>query len=284
MKMDRLLKAALIGAFTLVAPATAAIAADMPELPTFEPPPVSYGGGWYLRGYLGMSNQQFDEMHHPAFDTPYFEWVHEGEFDAGTIFGGGMGYTFNEWFRIDFTGEWRGKTEFHAEDRYSFNPDPNFDDQEEWGVNDYHAKKSEALFLANAYFDLGEWNRITPYVGAGIGASYNTISSFTDMGINSNLGTVTATGGFARDGSQWDLAWALHAGIGFKATKNLTIDVGYSFMNLGDGKTGLFTANDGGCTACTGVTFKDIISHDVKVGFRWNFGGDDYYEPAVVKY
>jgi opacity protein-like surface antigen len=286
MKMARLLKAALIGASIFVAPATAAIAADMPEAPVFEPPAVIYGG-WYLRGYIGMTNQDFDGLEHPAFGVPdYFEWVHDGEFDSGLLFGAGLGYTFNQWFRVDVTGEYRGKTDFSAMDRYSFNPDPNFDDAEEWGVNEYDAKKSEWLFLANAYLDLGEWHRITPYVGAGIGASYNTISGFTDSGFNDLPGDpATPTGGFAGDGSEWQLAWALHAGLAFKATKNLTIDVGYSFLNLGDGKTGTFTANNGACgsTGCHYVTFKDIISHDVKIGFRWEFGGDDY-EAASVNY
>lgn len=290
MKMGRLSKAALIGAFTLCAPATAAIAADMPEPPVFEPPPPVAYGGWYLRGYIGMTNQDFDGMEHPSFEAAnYFEWLHEGEFDAGMLFGAGVGYTFNEWFRVDLTGEYRGKTDFSAMDRYSGNNPPAFGDvDEEWGVNEYDAKKSEWLFLANAYLDLGEWHRITPYVGAGIGASYNRISGFTDNGFNSNDGDVTATGGFAGDNGEWDLAWALHAGLAFKATKNLTIDVGYSFLNLGDGKTDTFTAANGECSenGCHAVTFKDIISHDIKVGFRWEFGGDDYvdYEPAVVKY
>ena len=70
--------------------------------------------------------------------------------------------------------------------------------------------------------------------------------------------------------------------------KNLTIDVGYSFLNLGDGETDTFTASNGACSSngCHDVKFKDIISHDVKVGFRWAFDVDDYadYEPAVVKY
>ncbi len=92
MKMGRLLKAALIGAFGLVAPGTVAIAADMPEIPVFEQPaPIAYGG-WYLRGYLGMTNQQFDHMEHPAFEAAnYFEWLDEGEFDSGMLFGAGIG-------------------------------------------------------------------------------------------------------------------------------------------------------------------------------------------------
>jgi opacity protein-like surface antigen len=203
------------------------------------------------------------------------------------LFGAGFGYTFNEWFRVDVTGEYRGKTDFSAMDRYSGDNPPDFDDEEEWGINEYDAKKSEWLFLANAYLDLGEWHRITPYIGAGIGGSYNRISGFTDSGFNDPVaGSPTPTGGFAGDNGEWDLAWALHAGMAFKATKNLTIDVGYSFLNLGDGKTDAFTANDGTCSIdpCQGMKFKDIISHDIKVGFRWNFGGDDYYDPAVVKY
>jgi len=288
MKMGRLLlKSALIGAFALAAPGTAAIAADMPEPPVFEPPPVAYGG-WYLRGYIGMTNQDFGGMEHPAFSDPdldYFEWINEGEFDAGMLFGLGVGYTFNQWFRADLTGEYRGKTDFSATDRYSFEADPDFDDEEQWGMNDYDAKKSEWLFLANVYLDLGEWHRITPYVGAGIGASYNKISGFRDTGFTDLPGQDPfPTGGYAGDNGEWQLAWALHAGLAFKATKNLTIDVGYSFLNLGDGKTDTFYANNGDCNSCEGVKFKDIISHDVKIGFRWEFGGDDYYEPAVVKY
>jgi opacity protein-like surface antigen len=236
-----------------------------------------------------MTNQSFDGMEHPAFDEPnYFEWLNDGEFDSGMLAGLGVGYTFNQWFRVDLTGEYRGKTDFTATDRYSNENPPDFDDGEEWGVNNYDAKKSEWLFLANAYLDLGEWHRITPYVGAGIGASYNKISGFTDNGFNSFLGDVTPTGGFAGDNGEWQFAYALHAGLAFKATKHLTIDFGYSFLNLGDGGTGTFTADDGGCSVdpCQKVKFKDIISHDIKVGFRWEFGDDDYsdYAPAVVKY
>ena len=46
--------------------------------------------------------------------------------------------------------------------------------------DDYTASKSEWLFLANAFVDFGTWWGITPFVGAGIGASVNTISNFID--------------------------------------------------------------------------------------------------------
>jgi opacity protein-like surface antigen len=266
-------KFAVVSAFGFLASASA-MAADMPT-PYIPEQPAPQLGGWYLRGYIGLSNQQFGGLDHPSFDIPaYYEWLDKGEFDAGGIFGLGIGYQINNWFRVDVTGEYRGKTQFHALDRYaSFDEadigGPVFDDEDNnlWGTNDYRAKKSEWLFLGNAYVDLGTYHGVTPYVGAGIGASYNTISNFRDVNVE------TGGGGYAGTGHQWTLAWALHTGLAFKATRNLTIDVGYSFVHLGDGRTGIFYNDDDTCVSCAPVTFKNIYSHDVKLGFRWDFGG-----------
>jgi opacity protein-like surface antigen len=241
----------------------------LPVAPVYTPPPPAYGG-WYLRGYLGMTNQSFDQMEYSGFSEPViFEWLDQGGFDAGVLFGAGFGYQFNDWFRVDVTGEYRGKTDFDALDRYDTDGVDPFED-DDWGTNDYSAKKSEWLFLANAYVDMGTYYGITPYVGAGIGASYNTISNFRDVNV------IQGGGGYAGDGHQWNLAWALHAGMAFKATKNMTIDLGYSFVHLGDGKTGTFYNDDGSCGSCESVTFKDIISHDVKLGLRWDLDQTDY--------
>lgn len=277
--MRHFLKFFLVGTLAVVASGSTAMAADLPEPPVYDPP--SAFGAWYLRGHIGMSNQQFGGLDHPAFDNPvYFEWLDEGNFDSAPIAGVGFGYRFNDWFRVDLTGEYRGKAEFSALDRYSDQLDPEFDDSEEWGTNNYSGKKSEWLFLANAYYDIGTWQRVTPYVGAGIGASYNTITDFVD------INAPNSSGGFAGTGHEWNLAWALHAGMSYKATKNLFIDFGYSFVNLGNGTTSEFTSFGGQCSVdpCQSMKFKDIISHDVKLGFRWEFGGDDYYDTAMVKY
>ena len=40
---------------------------------------------------------------------------------------------------------------------------------------------SSAVFMANAYLDLGTWWCLTPYIGAGIGSAYNRITSVQDM-------------------------------------------------------------------------------------------------------
>jgi len=44
--------------------------------------------GWYLRGYLGMSNQFFNGLDHPSFlNAPLFGWYDKGGFDSAP-FGG----------------------------------------------------------------------------------------------------------------------------------------------------------------------------------------------------
>ncbi len=256
MKMGILNKYAAIGAALLCLGAIPAHAADLVEAPVVE---VQQFGGWYLRGDIGMSNQRLDKLDYFDFaNAEQHGFLDKGDFDSGITGQIGIGYQFNDWLRADVTGQYRGKTEFSALDFYS-NPSLG-----QYGTNQYHAKKSEWLFLANAYADLGTFSGITPYLGAGIGASRNTISNFTDDNVLNN------GGGYASDGSKWNLAWALHAGVGIKATDRMTIDLGYSYVDLGDAKTGTFY-NLNGSTRNQAVTFKDITSHDFKVGVRYAF-------------
>ncbi|MEJ6783554.1 outer membrane protein [Aminobacter sp. Piv2-1] len=250
---------AFVAALLLLGVATPAFAAD-PVEPVIEVEQPSYGG-WYLRGNIGMSNQRIKRLESSLFAFPDdFGWYDEGSFGSAPIFGVGVGYKFNDFLRGDLTVEYRGNSEFNA-----------LDWQDNGGVittNDYRAKKSEWLFLANAYADLGDFYGVTPYVGAGIGASRNTISSFRDINI------INGGGAYAADRSRWDLAWALHAGLGIKATDRMTIDLGYSYVSLGDGQTGELKNDDPSQpfppAGNDGIRFKDIASHDFKLGVRYS--------------
>ncbi|QND50860.1 porin family protein [Phyllobacterium sp. 628] len=251
-------KYAALSAALLCLGAVPVHAADLQEAPVVE---VQQFGGWYLRGDIGMSNQRLDKLDYFDFATPeVFGWHDKGDFDSGITGQIGIGYQFNDWLRADVTGQYRGKTEFSALDYYSNPSNPSNGS----GTNEYHAKKSEWLFLANAYADLGTFSGITPYLGAGIGASRNTISNFTDDNVLNN------GGGYAGSASKWNLAWALHAGVGIKATDRMTIDLGYSYVDLGDAETGP-AYNLNGTTRNQPFKFKDITSHDFKVGVRYAF-------------
>src|SRR5262249_8204337 len=144
---------------------TATLAADLPP-PLPQPPVVVEAGGWYLRGFVGMSNQFVDSISHPDFLTaPQFTFLDKGGFDSAPFGGGGIGYQWNSWFRVDATIEYRGAAGFHALDRF-FNP---FFGVGQFNTNQYTASKSEIVGLVNAYLDLGTWWCITPFIGVGAG-------------------------------------------------------------------------------------------------------------------
>lgn len=259
------LKSASLAAAALVFTAGSGQAADIIEPPVYAPPPevVVSLGGWYLRGDIGMSNQQLHGgLDNALFDvTDNVEFLDQGTFSAAPTFQVGMGYRFNDWFRADATVQYRGKSDFSALDRYETIDDGN---PATWdGSNEYTAKKSEWLLMANAYVDLGTWSGITPYVGGGLGASRNTISSFRD--INTPNGGVA----YAEQNSEWHMAWALHAGLAFEITDRLTLDLGYSYLNLGDASSGDITTFTGVNAVNNPMIFNDITSHDVTFGLRY---------------
>src|SRR5688572_11618458 len=162
----------VIAGMAAAAFAVPAAAADLPPPPVMyrpAPPPVQEFSAWYLRGDIGMTNQEVKSIDNSLF-TPAVQVLHK-EFDSSMLFGVGAGYQFNDWFRVDLTGEYRGKSTFRGLDIYP------------GGTNDYYATKSEWLFLANAYVDLGTWWCLTPFVGAGIGFSRNTIDNFRDVNV-----------------------------------------------------------------------------------------------------
>ncbi|KAB2885620.1 MAG: porin family protein [Pseudorhodoplanes sp.] len=232
-----------------------ASAADMPQPPiVYQPAPVVVNqfDGWYLRGDIGITNQQVKSFENVSFATaPGFAFLDEPAFDSGLMVGLGVGYQYNDWLRFDITGEYRGKTRFTGLDRYTT------------GTNDYTGSKSEWLFLANAYVDLGTWWCITPFIGAGVGLANITISNFRDNNI------LNSGGGYAADDTKNNFAWALHAGLAYNVSKNFTVEFAYRYLNLGDAQSGDLVNLDGSNTINNPMIFKDITSHDFKLGLRW---------------
>jgi opacity protein-like surface antigen len=245
---------------------TTANAADLPLAPA-PIPVVQEFGGWYLRGDIGMTNQQTNSLTNvvapgTSVGTKFLT------FDSAPLYSLGGGYQFNNWLRVDVTGEYRGNSHFHGQQVAQFGtiilPD------------DYNASKSEWLFLANAYVDLGTWWCVTPFIGAGIGTSRNTISSFVDIGATQAGATILSTT-YAENASKWNLAWALYAGLAYKVTPGLSLELTYRYVNLGTATTGLTNSFDGVTVVnATPFQFGTITSQDVMLGFRWNLG-----EPEV---
>jgi opacity protein-like surface antigen len=259
----------------IVLSATASFAADMGPIipPPPLPPPVKESfSGWYLRGDIGMTKQSVGNLDNVLFPGTANLVIRDKNFEAGMLFGIGAGYQWNSWLRVDVTGEYRGETGFHGFDTWFDGVNPRF--------NNYTAKKSEFLFLANAYLDLGTWWNITPFVGAGIGTALVTIHSFRDAGTTGGAGSPTMA--YADAASRWNLAWAVHAGLAYKVTKNFTVELAYRYVSLGSGRSGDIIAFDGTNTVNNPMEFKNLSSHDFKIGARWAL--DSGYGSATPLY
>jgi opacity protein-like surface antigen len=247
--------------------ATAANAADMPQL---MPPPMpcceDFAKGWYLRGDIGMSNQKVKSLFNVLYATAdRVDSIHK-EFDSAPIFGLGIGYQFNNWLRVDLTGEYRGGSTFHGLDVVSSG-----------GIftDEYRAIKSEWLVLANVYADLGTWGGFTPFIGLGVGGSRNTISSFIDI-------CTTCPGGgvaYGATASKFNFAWAAHTGVAYKVTSNVSIEFAYRYLDLGEALSGDLVTYLGQNNVNNPMHFRGITSHDFKLGVRWFFDSGPRYEP-----
>jgi opacity protein-like surface antigen len=261
-------------AAVLALASTATYAADL-SVPIM-PQPVEVSG-WYLRGDIGFSNQNVGSLFNSTYSGFTTVTNIDRGFDAAPLFGLGIGYSFNRWLRFDVTGEYRGAANFKGLDVGAL-PGGGF------ASDRYTASKSEWTFMFNGYVDLGTWYNFTPFVGAGVGVSRNTISNFGDFSTcidssNCALGGSDAFGGTA---STWNVAWALHAGLAYQLSQNVTLELAYRYIDLGKARSGDLVAFDGTNNINNPMEFNHLTSNDVKLGLRFNFGGDDFYRPRPV--
>jgi opacity protein-like surface antigen len=260
------------GAASLLSSMTFAADMAIAPPPTYGPPPVEEFGGWYLRGDIGFSNQRVNRLNN-VLDATTTSSKQSLAFNTAGIFGLGAGYKFNNWFRADVTGEYRGNSQFFGTDAITFAGG--------FGTDTYHATKSEWLFLANAYVDLGTWWCVTPYLGAGIGGAKVNIIGFRDDGFN-DVGGLSVSTAYAADASKFNFAWALHAGLSFKVTQAMSIDFGYRYLDMGNGTTGATRAFDGTFVNGGPFTFNHITSHDLKLGVRWMLEPPQQVQPVSL--
>src|ERR1700712_973370 len=253
---------------------SAAFAADMaiaPPPPMYSPPPVVEDfGGWYLRGDIGFSNQRVERLNNVLDSVGSPTSGQNNSFGTAGIFGLGTGYKFNNWFRADVTGEYRGNSQFFGTDALTY-AGPSY------GTDTYHATKSEWVVLGNAYVDLGTWWCMTPFIGAGVGGARVSIANFTDTN------TPTSGVAFGDNVSKWNFAWAAHAGVAYKVTPNFTVELAYRYLDMGDGLTDDLRSFNGVNAVNNPTTFKGLTSHDLKLGVRWDLSSPPAYAPPLLR-
>jgi opacity protein-like surface antigen len=177
------LKALAVGC-VLAAQITTAIAADMPKGYPPEPLPLprvrsfDFNSGWYVRGDIGYGWGRLNDVQSTAgFPAPATN-------SLGGAMTGGLGVGIKrDWIRTDLTADYLSDMKYQGTIA---------------APNDVTAKMSAWSVLLNGYLDLGSWYRISPYIGAGVGAAQVRVSD-----VQSTAAPVCRTRSGISPGPRW---------------------------------------------------------------------------------
>ena len=127
----------------------------------------------------------------------------------------------------------------------------------------YTGSIRSVVVLANGYIDLGTWNCLTPFIGAGVGVAFNQLADFVDTGFAASGGS-----GIGTNPTETHLAWALHAGVSYAVTQNFSVELAYRYLNYGS-----ITDTVHCLGSCSADSFKwdNLSSNDLMLGMRWRF-------------
>jgi opacity protein-like surface antigen len=243
--MGRTVKAAAIAAFTFTLSGVAQ-AADLPRsYPASAPlPPLlqmapslvdEFGSGWYLRGDIGYRFNRVQDVTNANLAAP----VTDDNFGRSWLLGIGAGYKW-QWFRADVTADYGTKARYAGTTAGM--------------VDDFTVKIDSFSVLANVYGDLGTWFGLTPYIGVGAGGTRLSTSDFSQHFL-APVAAVDST-------DKWNFAWAYMAGLSYRVSGNLEIDLGYRHINMGGITTGIDAYGNQ-------LTFRKLAADEVRLGVRY---------------
>ena len=171
----------------------------------------------------------------------------------GTSFAAGVSYGL-EGGAIRTELEWQRNTAARMNNTYAHY----------YGEGDGEAGTSKTkikthAYMLNAYYDFDTCTKFTPYVGAGIGLAKTKIARHGDtydgpfMG---GEGTVKHTG----------IAWQIGAGIAYALNDNVSVDVGYRYIDYGKFKDSLVDEDWG-----IYRTSYETTANELYAGLRYSF-------------
>ena len=245
---------------------------DAPEITSF-----SSASGWYIRGDLGYNaSVDFDKPTVRSFKPALNEYTRttfdSARFDGDYSLNAGVGYQFNDWLRTDatidyFKGTFNGKS-VTATRCSGLQPSAT-----KCGSS-YEQSMASLGLLANGYVDLGTYMGLTPYVGAGVGATnvdygpMRTSRYCVDGGSKCNKFADYKDARF-EGAESWRFTYALMAGLSYDVATNMKLDVGYRYSDVQGGDMFDWRSADRSKGA-TGIKGEDngFSRHEVRVGLR----------------
>ncbi len=287
----------ILAGLTALGAAGAARAADLPPPPVMPAPPAEVvdTSGWYLRGDVGVGIAST-----PNFRSTFADGAGlpgSGASTAASVIGReqeslgdsafvdvGVGYQYNPWLRFDVTGEYRTAQDFSGVLAYNIAGFTDYNGNQATARDLYSGKVQSTVALANAYVDLGTWWCLTPFIGAGVGGSYNRVYGLNDLGTGSTAAYPYANQGdngfgTARASGKFDLAYAGYAGLDYAINSNLKLELAYRYLNMGEATSSAINCVGGGCARET--QHYKLESNDIKLGMRWMFNDVATLTPAT---
>ncbi|MSP88671.1 MAG: porin family protein [Alphaproteobacteria bacterium] len=189
-----------------------------------------------------------------------------GELDKigdSVSFGAGLGYRWNRQLRFDLTADYRPG--FAIDDKDQATP---------FAAN-YKGDLTSLVGLVNAYWDvpvdLGQYaswlSRVHPWFGVGVGVARNKLD---DLSYSQRLASGATATGKLPGASATGLAWQAGLGLGIDILSNLTLDVGYRYLDAGDIKTKAGTVTDSVAgRLAVGEDKGDLKSQEMQMGLRY---------------
>jgi len=260
------MKKCLAATMAFLLTTTVAYSADVyqPQPETVQDAPevtVQESTGWYLRGDVGYS---FNKLRGAKFfqggssesETDF----RSTDIDDSFTFGGGVGYQINNYLRSDVTFDYLTKSDFEGSTSGSCGVATDCISKDRASMRAYS-------LLANVYVDLGTYAYFTPYVGAGIGATYVKWDKLRNTSCATGNPTLCDDSVEHGGKGSWRATGALMAGATIDVTCNVKADVGYRFRYVDGGDMFGYASNGGPGRD------KGFYSHEARLGARYVFGG-----------
>ena len=215
----------------------------------------------YVSVKLGASIAEANDLHnkydnvHNDYSTltsTYGNGLSRKVSEDDTVFTGSIayGYAFE-------TAPVRAELEYTFRNKSTLNPAL-------WTNRNTEAEVRTQNLMANVYYDFKNSSSFTPYVSAGLGASFNKLNVTESV---ANVVTERA------NDKKTDFAWSVGLGLNYEISKNLDLDFAYRYMDSGKVNA---THNyreigyDYDYSERSNYDTK-LKNHDFTVGLRYNF-------------
>jgi opacity protein-like surface antigen len=213
--------------------------------------------GFYIRGDVGGAfspHSSYEDTDPSAPNSSMGSALIEGDNGSSVIFDAGVGYRISPAFRVDGTFGYAPSLGFSGNSNDPANP------------FSFSADVRPLVGMVNGYVDIaglmpGTFGIFQPFLVGGVGLSVNQFS-----------GGFVSGPGFTQtisDNTNTSFAWGAGAGVGIPINDNITIDLTYKYLDLGEVKSGTVVTDSAfGPTDVTGIQ-NDLQVHTIMLGLRF---------------